>query len=55
MTELKLDLAPLRRDVPKVGRNESCPCFAPLGMNRLSILTATASIILIFDFSVFIR
>jgi preprotein translocase subunit SecA len=25
-SELKLDLAPVRRDVPKVGRNEPCPC-----------------------------
>jgi len=24
--ELKLDLAPVRRDTPKVGRNEPCPC-----------------------------
>jgi preprotein translocase subunit SecA len=24
--ELKLDLAPVRREVPKVGRNEACPC-----------------------------
>jgi len=24
--ELKLDLAPVRRDVPKVGRNDPCPC-----------------------------
>jgi preprotein translocase subunit SecA len=24
--ELKLDLAPVRRGVPKVGRNEPCPC-----------------------------
>jgi preprotein translocase subunit SecA len=24
--ELKLDLAPVRREVPKVGRNEPCPC-----------------------------
>jgi len=24
--EVKLDLAPVRRDVPKVGRNEPCPC-----------------------------
>ncbi|MEP6698603.1 MAG: SEC-C metal-binding domain-containing protein, partial [Verrucomicrobiota bacterium] len=24
--ELKLELAPVRRDVPKVGRNEPCPC-----------------------------
>jgi uncharacterized protein YecA (UPF0149 family) len=23
---LKLDLAPVRRDTPKVGRNEPCPC-----------------------------
>jgi preprotein translocase subunit SecA len=25
-SELKLDLAPVRRDTPKVGRNEPCPC-----------------------------
>jgi preprotein translocase subunit SecA len=25
-SELKLDLAPVRREVPKVGRNEPCPC-----------------------------
>jgi len=25
-SELKLDLAPVRREVPKVGRNELCPC-----------------------------
>jgi preprotein translocase subunit SecA len=25
-SELKLDLAPVRRDQPKVGRNEPCPC-----------------------------
>jgi len=25
-SELKLDLAPVRRDVPKTGRNEPCPC-----------------------------
>ncbi|HWM23271.1 MAG TPA: preprotein translocase subunit SecA [Chthoniobacterales bacterium] len=25
-SELKLDLAPVRREVPKVGRNEACPC-----------------------------
>jgi preprotein translocase subunit SecA len=25
-SELKLDLAPVRRDMPKVGRNEPCPC-----------------------------
>ena len=25
-TELKLDLPPVRRDLPKVGRNEPCPC-----------------------------
>jgi preprotein translocase subunit SecA len=25
-TDLKLDLAPVRRDTPKVGRNEPCPC-----------------------------
>ena len=25
-TELTLDLAPVRRDTPKVGRNEPCPC-----------------------------
>lgn len=25
-SELKLDLGPVRRDVPKVGRNEPCPC-----------------------------
>jgi preprotein translocase subunit SecA len=25
-SELKLDLAPVRRDLPKVGRNEPCPC-----------------------------
>jgi preprotein translocase subunit SecA len=24
--EVKLDLAPVRREVPKVGRNEPCPC-----------------------------
>jgi preprotein translocase subunit SecA len=24
--DLKLDLAPVRRDVPKVGRNQPCPC-----------------------------
>jgi preprotein translocase subunit SecA len=24
--EVKLDLAPVRRDLPKVGRNEPCPC-----------------------------
>lgn len=24
--ELKLDLAPVRRDLPKVGRNQPCPC-----------------------------
>ena len=24
--EVKLDLAPVRRDMPKVGRNEPCPC-----------------------------
>ena len=24
--EIKLDLAPVRREIPKVGRNESCPC-----------------------------
>ena len=55
MTELKLDLAPVRRDVPKVGRNEPCPCFAPLGMTDSQFLAATASSILIFDFSVFMR
>ena len=25
-SEVKLDLAPVRREVPKVGRNEPCPC-----------------------------
>jgi preprotein translocase subunit SecA len=25
-SELTLDLAPVRRDTPKVGRNEPCPC-----------------------------
>jgi preprotein translocase subunit SecA len=25
-SELKLDLAPVRRDTPKVGRNDPCPC-----------------------------
>ena len=25
-SDLKLDLAPVRRDTPKVGRNEPCPC-----------------------------
>jgi len=25
-SELKLDLGPVRRDVPKVGRNQPCPC-----------------------------
>src|ERR1700676_4249389 len=25
-SELKLDLAPVRREVPKVGRNQPCPC-----------------------------
>jgi preprotein translocase subunit SecA len=25
-SELKLDLAPVRREVPKVGRNDPCPC-----------------------------
>ena len=25
-TEMKLDLAPVRREIPKVGRNELCPC-----------------------------
>jgi len=25
-SELKLDLAPVRREVPKFGRNEACPC-----------------------------
>jgi preprotein translocase subunit SecA len=25
-SELKLDLAPVRREIPKVGRNEPCPC-----------------------------
>ena len=24
--EVKLDLAPVRREMPKVGRNEPCPC-----------------------------
>jgi preprotein translocase subunit SecA len=24
--EVKLDLGPVRREVPKVGRNEPCPC-----------------------------
>ena len=24
--EMKLDLAPVRRELPKVGRNEPCPC-----------------------------
>ena len=25
-SEVKLDLAPVRREMPKVGRNEPCPC-----------------------------
>ena len=59
--ELKLDLAPVRRDVPKVGRNEPCPLrqrqeiqelLRPLGVARRYLFTVSPPDTYAFGYSV---